>query len=76
MVVICLQVNRETEVIAVAATVRPTTPESPKEAVTIAGIQFAASAEEARKRVSGRRKDVRVSANLSAKEKYDLFQRL
>jgi hypothetical protein len=74
--VVCLQAAREPEVRAVAEPVEPTTPESPKTPVYVAGIEFSASAEEARRRISGRRKDVRASANLSAKEKYDLFQRL
>ena len=51
-------------------------PESPKSPVTIAGIEFAASAEEARKRMSGRKKEVRSSSSLSAKQKYELFQKL
>ncbi|KAK2144183.1 hypothetical protein LSH36_779g02005 [Paralvinella palmiformis] len=54
----------------------PSSPDSQKSPVTIAGIEFAPSAVEARKRMSGRKKDVRHSQNLSAKEKYDLFQRL
>jgi len=54
----------------------PEVKSAPKSPVTLAGIEFAASAEEARSRVKGRKKDVRLSQNMSAKEKYELFQRL
>lgn len=43
-------------------------------AVVIGGLEFAGSVEEARRRVS-KKKDVK-SINMTAKDKYDIFQKL
>jgi hypothetical protein len=47
---------------------------SPKSPVVVSGLEFAASAEEARRRMAKKR-DVR-STGMSIKDKYDLFQKL
>ena len=47
---------------------------TPKTSVVVGGLEFAGSAEEARRRMS-KKKDVR-SINMTIKAKYDLFQRL
>ena len=49
-------------------------PSTPKTAVSIAGLEFAGSAEEARRRMS-KKKDVK-SISMTIKDKYDLFQKL
>ena len=48
--------------------------ESPKSPVTISGIEFAATAEDARKRMS-KKKSVK-DTSMSMKDKYAMFQKM
>src|SRR5262249_9727063 len=56
---------------AAAAKVTP-----PKGPVVINGVEFAASAEEARKRVGKKREKLKKASSMSMKDKYELFQKL
>jgi len=53
------------------ATTTSTSPSSP----VVDGIQFAATADEARKRMS-KKKDVRSTSSMSMKDKYDIFKKM
>lgn len=57
-----------------SSTLTPTPLESPKSPVVVGGIEFAGTAEEARRKMSKKRGA--KSSNMSAKAKYDLFQKL
>lgn len=57
-----------------SSTLTPTPLESPKSPVVVGGIEFAGTAEEARRKMSKKR--AAKNSNLSAKAKYDLFQKL